>query len=296
MDFDTVEEHNLDRMTGVTATDAWLRRGKAEVARRLVLENATAADLDLRIWDHSVCEPDGARHALDFDLIFCCVDRPWPRAVLNLLAYSDLVPVIDGGIAVDVRPDDDGMRNATWRSHVIRPGRPCLVCNDQLEPAELATDVAGLLDDPAYVQAPGDVGAGAGQNAAVLSISVAAALLAQYVSFNVAPGGIGEPGPLQYVLSTHTLERLPVVSRPNCLYEVATALGNARPVLTGRHTKAEERRNQRAELSLRRRIERIVDDIAWRRSRRRSAAASRLLMSAGRARRDQAPNGAVGGL
>jgi hypothetical protein len=281
MDFDTVEEHNLDRLIGVTATDVWLRRAKVDVARRLVLENATASELDLQTWDYSICEPAGARSALDFDLIMCCVDRPWPRAVLNVLAYADLVPVIDGGIAVDRFPDGEGMRNATWRSHVIRPGRPCMVCNGQLDPGDLAADVAGLIDDPQYIQgADGGVRADAGSNVAVLSISAAAALLAQYVSFNIAPGGIGEPGPLQYVLSANTMERLPMVSRPHCLYEAATALGDARPVLTGRHAKAKARRDERAALPLGPRIGRIVDDFVWWWRRRRSLVAAHGLASA----------------
>ena len=289
MDFDTVEEHNLYGLIGVTATDVWLRRAKVDVARRLVLENATASKLDLQTWDHSVCEPAGALHALDFDLIMCCVDRPWPRAVLNLLAYTDLVPVIDGGLAVDVFPDGEGMRNATWRSHVIRPGRPCMVCNGQLDLGELAADVGVCSDDPHDFVGPGPtnhsadggVQAGARQNVAVLSIGVASALLAQYVSFNVAPGGSGEPGPLQYVLSTNTLEHLPVLSRPYCLYEAAEALGNARPVLSGRHPKAEERRDERAAPPPGPRIGRIVDDLVWWWRRRLSAVASRRLKSAG---------------
>ena len=90
----------------------------------------------------------------------------------------------------------EGMRTATWRSHVIRPGRPCLSCNSQLDLRAVGADKAGALEDPAYIAGLGEAAAPVGgQNVAVLSISAAASILAQYVSLNVAPGGIGEPGP-----------------------------------------------------------------------------------------------------
>jgi len=280
MDFDTIEQGNLDRLIGITATDAWLKRAKVHVARRLVLENTTARPGRFPTWEHSICEPDGLRQALDHDLIICCVDKPWPRAVLNGIAYSDLIPVIDGGIAVDVFPDGEGMRNATWRSHVIRPGRPCMSCNGQLDLGEVAADIEGALDDPRYIAGrDGGTDAAVGQNVAVLSISAAGALLAQYVSFNIAPGGIGDPGPLQYLLSTHTLEHLGPTSGEHCEYEAAEAIGDARQTLTGRHLMAEIRRveRERDELPLVIRAARSVDDMAWRIRRRLAAVAARRL-------------------
>ena len=60
MDFDTVEERNLDRLLGATTTDAWLRRAKVQVARRLVIKN-TALRPDIEIWEHSICEPAGRK-------------------------------------------------------------------------------------------------------------------------------------------------------------------------------------------------------------------------------------------
>jgi len=264
MDFDTVEERNLDRLLGVTATDAWLRRAKVHVARRLLAENSTAADPGILAWEQSICEPAGLEQALDFDLVISCVDRPWPRAVLNAMAYRDLIPIIDGGIAVDVFPDSDGMRNATWRSHVVRPGRPCLSCNGQLDLGAVAADASGTLDDPVYIGGLGDsAAADGGQNVAALSISAAAGILAQYVSFNVAPGGRGEPGPLQYILSTHTLDHLEAVSRPLCPVEALTSDGDHAQSLVGRHAAAELKRKSResSRLPAAIRLGRTVDDL-----------------------------------
>ena len=119
---------------GVTRHVTWPNaspRPKVDVVGRLVVLDATAAELRLETSELSICEDAGLELALDYDLIFSCVDRPWARAVLNGMAHSHLVPVIDGGIAVDAFADGDGMRGATWRSHIVRPGRPCLACNGQ---------------------------------------------------------------------------------------------------------------------------------------------------------------------
>ena len=241
MDFDVVEDHNLDRLIGATRRDARLVRPKIHVARREAIAAATAQNPHIDISNYSVCEPDGLRIALDHDLIFCCVDRPWPRSVLNALAYTDLIPVIDGGIAIDTF-DDGTMRNATWRSHVIRPGRPCMSCNRQLDLSDVMPDKQGLRDDPTYIVTADRPARPSNQNVAALSISASAGLLAQYVSFSVAPGGFGDPGPIQYTLSTHHLEHLAHPIRPECPVEAEEAVGDQRTNLTDRHEQAEDQR------------------------------------------------------
>lgn len=265
MDFDTVEERNLDRLVGATKVDAWLRRSKVDVVGRLVVLNATAAGLKLETSELSVCEPAGLAAALDFDVIFSCVDRPWARAVLNSVAYAHLVPVVDGGIGVDAFVDGNGMRGATWRSHVVRPGRPCLACNGQLDLTAVTADRAGDLDDPHYIAGLG-AGGDRGENVAALSVSAAASLLAQYVSFTVAPGGLGEPGPLRYVLSTHTLEHVAAESRPTCPVEATIADGDATLTLAGPHAAAAQRRSTRREAERRWdvRLGRATDDLLHR--------------------------------
>jgi molybdopterin/thiamine biosynthesis adenylyltransferase len=259
MDFDSVETKNLDRLIGATALDVWLARSKLEVAQRLVGDAATAAAPQIDLHDLSVCEAAGLAAALDYDVIFSCVDRPWPRAVLNTIAYSDLIPVIDGGIHIDAFRDG-GMRNATWRSHVIRPGRPCMACNGQLDPSAVALDREGLLDDSKYIAAA-EIEGPAGQNVAALSVSVVASLLAQFISFVVAPGGQGDPGPLQYVLATHSLEVLERASRENCAFEQDEAAGEKRLAIVGHHREAKAAREKRGVRARQRevRLGRVVD-------------------------------------
>ena len=261
MDFDIVEAHNLDRLIGAGRRDVRLRRPKIHVAHREATTAATATTYRLEVSNLSICEAEGLRLALDHDLIFSCVDRPWPRAVLNALAYSDLIPVVDGGIAIDTFKDGT-MRNATWRSHVIRPGRPCMRCNRQLDLGEVPLDRQGLLDDPDYIARAGRPSEPTGQNVAPLSVNVVASLFAQYVSFSVAPAGLGDPGPLQYTLSSHHHERLRHSISPHCPVEQQEGVGDQRISLTGCHKQAERQRRLAAAPGLGTRVLRRIDDCA----------------------------------
>lgn len=259
MDFDLAEDRNLDRLIGATPRDARLLRPKIHIARRQALAAATDAAPMFESSNLSICEPAGLQLALDHDLIFCCVDRPWPRAVLNALAYSDLIPVIDGGIAIDTF-EDGTMHHATWRTHVIRPGRPCMSCNGQLNLGMVQPDKEGLLDDPEYIAGMASSAIPRGQNVATLSVGVSAGLLAQYTSFGVGPGGLGDPGPLRFTLSTHLLEHVDCTTRPHCPVEPIEGAGDARPRLNGRHLEAERQRERAANPRSRVRLFRWIDD------------------------------------
>lgn len=150
-DFDSVESVNLDRLRGACPLDAFLVRSKAHVARRLLVEASTAIDARHQFHELSVCEPDGFARLLDYDIIFSCVDRPWPRHVMNTIALADLIPVIEGGLLAFQTPAGT-LRSAYWRSTVVRPGRPCLACLQQYDPGLVQVERDGSLDDPSYIE------------------------------------------------------------------------------------------------------------------------------------------------
>lgn len=256
MDFDTVKTVNLDRLIGATRRDAELSRSKASVAARLLRQAATADGFTSIGLEESVCEPGGLAKALDYDLIFCCVDRPWARAVLNSVAHADLIPVIDGGVSITPFEHGNGMRGATYRTQVVRPGNPCLACSQQVNMGEVMQERSGALDDPKYIAGlpAAEVGR-AGENVSLVSAGASASQLAQFQSYVISPAGVGDPGPLRFNFVDHRLEHLNYTTNPNCAFEHAGLGDAARPILTAIHGRAQreiaERAASRARLSVR---------------------------------------------
>lgn len=260
-EFDTVEMVNLDRLRGASRLDALLKRPKTHIAERLLFEGSTAANPSHEIYELSVCEPVGFARLLDFDLVFSCVDRPWPRHVLNTMAYADLIPVIEGGLGA-FQNSDGSFRNAYWSSTLVRPGRPCLACLGQYDPALVQVERDGSLDDPSYIaNLPQGSPLRQRQNVAALSTSVSAALLDQFVTYVAHPSGIGDAGPLRFNLRDHKVDSVPAVCDEMCSYQADAGCGDARPDPTARHMAAEEARRDRAVTPMRVKASRRLDDL-----------------------------------
>jgi molybdopterin/thiamine biosynthesis adenylyltransferase len=149
IDFDEVQEHNLDRLMGATKED--IGSLKTYVAQRQIEKSATGNILPITAVPNAITEEFGYRNALDCDVLFSCVDRPWPREVLNHIAYNHLIPVVDGGIKVRFNTDSSEFEGAEWQSAVVGPERICLNCLGQYESADAATEKSGLLEDPSYM-------------------------------------------------------------------------------------------------------------------------------------------------
>lgn len=234
IDFDRVERHNLDRLVHATARD--IGRLKVDVAADRLRENGTAKNLSVEALPLSVVDEAGYRAALDCDVLFSCVDRPWPRAVLNLIANAHLIPVIDGGLLVTRTPKGH-LRGAHWRAHVAAPGRPCLECLGQFDPADVSLERTGLLDQPSYVEGlPADHFARRNENVFAFSMNAAGLQMLQFLSMVVTPGGVADPGALIYHFSNARMDQdeRSAGCMPNCRYPSLLGTGDRSGVVATR--------------------------------------------------------------
>jgi molybdopterin/thiamine biosynthesis adenylyltransferase len=150
LDFDEVQEHNLDRLLGATADD--IGELKVVVAAREAKKSATGDNLEISTFEYGITELEGYAHALDCDVLFSCVDRPWPRHVLNHIAYNHLIPVIDGGIKVRMDGTSGEFEGADWQLQTVGPDRTCLQCLGVYNSSHVNLEREGLLEDPAYME------------------------------------------------------------------------------------------------------------------------------------------------
>jgi len=267
LDFDTVEAVNLDRLLHAGHRDVLLARAKVEVLARALRRSATAEHPRIEALDLSVVEPQGLARALDCDVLFSCVDRPWPRAVLNLVAYAHLVPVVDGGILV--RGRGHRLRGAEWRAHMAAPGRACLECLGQYDSGLVQADRTGLLDDPSYLAGlDDDHPLRRNENVFPFSAATAADETLQLLTAVIAPGGVGDVGAHLYHFTTGTLDRRTEGCIPGCPYTGGLqARGDTHGFkVAGEHPAAAAARaaRYRAERRWSTRLGRTLDDLLWR--------------------------------
>lgn len=246
LDFDVVEDVNLDRLLNATRMDAILGRQKIKVLGRSLRRSSTAESPDHILLDYSVVEEQGYRAALDCDVLFSCVDRPWPRSILNFIAFAHLIPVIDGGISIRALASGKGIHRADMKAHVAAPGRRCMECLQQYDPGDVATERDGYLDDPTYIKGLSDDHP-AKHNENVFGFSVAAAgfEIMQFLSLVLSPLGMGNQGAETYHFVGAIHQTSLMGCNDNCLFPGLTARGDSSGLkLTARHIAAERMRSK----------------------------------------------------
>ncbi len=242
IDFDIIERVNLDRLLGAYPEDARDMVLKVESAKQGFLCAATALNAEAISAPYAVTEPAGFCAALDCDVLFSCVDRPWGRQVLNHIAYAHLIPVVDGGILI--RSPGGRFKGANWSVRTAGPGRCCLKCCGQFDPGLVDTERKGLLDDPIYFeQLPLAERGEASQNIFPFSMCTAGHEMVQFVA--LVAGLLDRPdlGEQRYHYNIAEMKSGEFRCDAGCSYADRIATGEdmyPRDTMLGLHPKAEE--------------------------------------------------------
>jgi len=246
IDFDTLEEKNLDRT--LYAEKKHIGKAKANVLAKGLKKSAVANGFKIEPIDYSIIEDYAFRKALDCDILFSCVDRPWPRYILDKIAYAHLIPVVDGGIYVETNKENPKLMAADWKTNIAAPNRPCLECIGQYSPDEVALEQAGLLDDPNYISGL-DSNRFIYRNENVFAFSLGLGFLEmqQFLSMIIAPFGLANISGKVYHFITGELENEKVTHcPPTCTKNKCLAKGDKATVgLVTRHFRAEDIRIKR---------------------------------------------------
>lgn len=244
IDFDSFERKNIDRSIGAFEND--IGKSKSDVISRSIAKGATASKFVGQSIEFSICEEEGFKNALDCDVLFSGVDRPWPRFVMNFIAYGHVIPVIDGGIRVETGRNGSLIR-ADWRAHTAGIGRPCLECLGQYSADEVSLEQEGLLDDPNYIKNNKEdiKKLVAGENVIAFSVSLAGLELQQFLSLLINPCGITS-SPKIYHFVTGSIENDFKECEENCFTKYYMLKGDNSGIdIITKHTMAEDQRKSR---------------------------------------------------
>ena len=233
IDPDKVEEHNLDRLLYGTAKD--VGKLKVNLAARAMRRNATAEKIQIKTLPFPVQNEEAYKAALDCDILFSCVDRPVARDVLNYIAQAHLIPVIDGGIAVETDRQQDRLSSAHWRAHIVTPYHQCLRCSRQYNSSMVVMELDGSLDDPSYISnLPSEERVG-NQNVFPFSLGVAGMKVNLMLRYLLAADWWPLVRQQDYQFVTAETRIINDECHPNCSFRQRRAQGDTEnpPYLTG---------------------------------------------------------------
>lgn len=153
IDYDVMENKNLNRILGSTTADAEANEFKVTVLMREIASFAPTTCV------HAVPASISTREAVikagRADIIFCCVDSEEGRSLCDRMASAFLQPVLDVGVVIPVRTSTAGNKaiiDIHGRIDYIQPGGSTLEDRGVYCPASLAAEYLRRTDPDAFSQ------------------------------------------------------------------------------------------------------------------------------------------------
>jgi hypothetical protein len=192
VEFDHIEDKNLNRILNSTKCDARVKANKAYVLQRAI--DAMELGTEVTVHPRDLLDLDTLRDLSTCDLVFGCMDSVDGRHVLNKLASAYLIPYIDLGVRLDA--DGEGGIDSIWVAvHTVLPGGSSLKSRRVYDQRDLEAAFV-LRDSPQEYERLKRAGYIKGVNVdrpAVISVNMAAAaaavneFLARIHRFRVEP-------------------------------------------------------------------------------------------------------------
>jgi molybdopterin/thiamine biosynthesis adenylyltransferase len=194
IDHDSLARSNLSRVWGTVERDYKRQPKKVEIISRhlkRIRPNAAIASIVDTVVRQSV-----VARLRNCDLVFCCTDNHWSRAVLNRFSHQYLVPVVDMGIRLDARAGS--VTAVGGRITIVGSGMTCLRCSNHIDPARVRTESLPSGERDALVR-EGYIQGIADPEPAVISLNTTIAGIAVSAGMGLFANLVGAPPPLDQV-------------------------------------------------------------------------------------------------
>lgn len=174
VDFDVVEEKNLNRITNVTMEDALAAKLKADALLERI--NAIGLDVDIVAVPYRIQTEEAVRELSVCDVVFGCLDTKGGRHTLNRLSSYYSQPYFDVGVRLDA-DGKGGVEGIYSTIHYVTPGIKSLLHRGIFSIEDLRAENK-YLEDPEGFSEEYDLGYVKGVNVdrpAVIPVNAVAA-------------------------------------------------------------------------------------------------------------------------
>lgn len=217
VDWDVIDETNLNRVYGATSDD--VGQTKISVAERVVREVRPTPHVSLIRAD--VITRNIGRQLVDADIIFCCTDSHASRDQLNRIAYKYMIPVFDMGVVIEKNEGVPLFYGA--QATMIGPGLPCLWCMERLNAKRIMYE---LMSPEQRQVDPYFANSNSVKQPAVISLTSIAASLAVTMALAAVTGIPHKGRYVYYYGASATMKPTKIQPNANCPFCSSSVVGN----------------------------------------------------------------------